>query len=537
MRATVPFLAAGMAVLAAASCGSPSSGDSNDGLPVSGSGGQGNPDSGASGTDSGISFGAAGSTAGTGSGSGGSNAGGSGQSGGSTGTSGAGGSQGGGGAGTGGGGPAACSAFSKDCDGDTSNGCETDISSDANNCGACATKCTGAAHATGSCFVGKCDFACDSGWADCNTTASDGCEQDLSSDANNCGACGMVCQNTNCVNRACQCGSTTTVPPKIPLDMFIMFDQSGSMNDDVTGGTKWNVIKGALTTFVNSPGAVGMRVGIGFFPVRSANAGGGGGFCIGSFCIGGGSANGTVSCNWLDYAVPAVGIDAIPAVSQAIIDSLNNHGPGGDTPTYPALQGSYDYAKIWATANPNRKTIVVLATDGNPTNCDQNNVNNVPNISTALVAPARAGNPSLLTFVIGVGSSLTNLNQIANSGGTGQAFIVDTAGADPGGQFLAAMQAIQGSAALGCEYGMPTAPGGASADKTKVNVQFTPLNGSPTTLKKVLDEASCDPSTGGWHYDNEAAPTKIQLCNSSCTAIQSFSGAKVEVLLGCASVG
>jgi hypothetical protein len=319
--------------------------------------------------------------------------------------------------------------------------------------------------------------------------------------------------------------------------MYILFDQSGSMDQNAGGTSKWNAVKGALTTFVNSSGAVGMRVGIGYFPLTTTSGGGtggGGGFCIPFVtCSGGGGGN--ESCNYLDYSTPDVGIDLIPTVSPLIITSLNNHGPGGNTPTYPALQGAYNYASLWASVNPDRKTIVVLATDGEPTQCGSNN--NVNAISTQLVAPALAGNPSLLTFVIGVGSNLTNLNQIAAAGGTSTAFIIDTAGADPGGQFLAAMQAIQGSALLGCEYGVPTAPGGAAADLTKVNVQFTPLNGSPTTLKKVTDEASCNPQTGGWHYDNNAAPSKIQLCNSSCTAIQSFVGARVEVLLGCASVG
>lgn len=530
MRATIPFLAAGMAV-AATACGGPSSGSTNDHLVTSGGGrgGASNADSGVSGSDASMALtpGAGGSTASGGwPGASGASAGGA--DGGSTNAGGA-----------GGGTPGGCSTFVQDCNGDPSDGCETDTSSDPKNCGTCGKACAGAANAAPSCFVGKCDIACNSGWGDCNTDPKDGCEQNLVSDSNNCGACGMVCTSGGCLNGACKCASTSVTAAKVPLDMYILFDQSGSMSDKVTGGTKWDVIKSALTTFVQSPGAAGMRVGIGYFPLTttsgSSGTGGGSGFCIPFLTCGGGSGSGTTSCNWQDYASPDVGIDLLPGVATAIVNSLNAHGPGGNTPTYPALQGAYSYATIWATANPNRKTIVVLATDGDPNGC-ATPPNDVNDISSQLVAPARAQNPSLLTFVVGVGSSLTSLNQIASSGGTGQAFIVDTAGADPGGQFLAAMQAIEGSAALGCEYSIPSPPSG-PPDYGKVNVQFTPPNGSPTLLKKVQDVQSCTAATGGWHYDDNSAPTKIILCDSSCSAIQSFSGAKVEVELGCASVG
>jgi hypothetical protein len=242
-----------------------------------------------------------------------------------------------------------------------------------------------------------------------------------------------------------------------------------------------------------------------------------------------------VSCNWQDYSTPDVGITLLPGAATPIVNSLGAHGPSGNTPTYPALQGAYAYATSWAQAHPDRKTIVVLATDGDPTSCG-NLPNNVSGISTNLVAPALAQNPSILTFVVGVGSSLTSLNQIAASGGTGQALIVDTAGADPGGQFLAAMQKIEGSVALGCEYGIPTPPSG-PVDYGKVNVRFTPPNGSPTTLGKVNDPSSCNATAGGWFYDANGAPTKIILCDSSCSAIQSVANGNVEIELGCPSTG
>jgi Mg-chelatase subunit ChlD len=127
-----------------------------------------------------------------------------------------------------------------------------------------------------------------------------------------------------------------------------------------------------------------------------------------------------------DYSMPDVPIQQLPPVAPMIQMSLQAHGPGGGTPTYPALQGAYQYATSWAKMNPGRRTVLVLATDGEPTGCG--NTNNVQQIATDLVAPALAGMPSISTFVIGVGSSLGSLNQLAQAGGTNMAFIVDTGG-------------------------------------------------------------------------------------------------------------
>ena len=82
-------------------------------------------------------------------------------------------------------------------------------------------------------------------------------------------------------------------------------------------------------------------------------------------------------------------------------------------------------------------------------------------ISRTSIAIAGAGYghvPKILTFVIGVGSSLGALNGIAMAGGTNQAFIVDT-NANVNQQFLDAMNKIRG-AALSCEYIIPTPDAG-----------------------------------------------------------------------------
>jgi hypothetical protein len=86
-----------------------------------------------------------------------------------------------------------CAAGYTDCDGDFGNGCEIQTAADPANCGTCANVCS-VTHATAGCASGLCTVGtCDTGWADCNTTVSDGCEVDTTTDVANCGTCTNLC--------------------------------------------------------------------------------------------------------------------------------------------------------------------------------------------------------------------------------------------------------------------------------------------------------------------------------------------------------
>ncbi len=88
----------------------------------------------------------------------------------------------------------ACSGLWGDCDGKPVNGCEKDVSADINNCGGCGAAC-GNVHAAGgtACGAGKCNPACDTGWAKCSTTETSGCPTQLGT-TTNCSKCGEVCE-------------------------------------------------------------------------------------------------------------------------------------------------------------------------------------------------------------------------------------------------------------------------------------------------------------------------------------------------------
>lgn len=97
-----------------------------------------------------------------------------------------------------------CSANFFDCNDDKQfDGCESDARSDVNNCGACGVRCS-SNHITRACNNGTCGGACKVGFADCNANKqTDGCETDTGNDPNNCGACNAVCESGGCSNGVC----------------------------------------------------------------------------------------------------------------------------------------------------------------------------------------------------------------------------------------------------------------------------------------------------------------------------------------------
>lgn len=96
-----------------------------------------------------------------------------------------------------------------------------DVTSDVENCGACGHLCpfSGSSikpHQYGTCTDGVCGFACEPGWGNCNGNTADGCEINLMTHGGNCGACGSSCDTAGgqpCINGAClmiSCGPGET---------------------------------------------------------------------------------------------------------------------------------------------------------------------------------------------------------------------------------------------------------------------------------------------------------------------------------------
>jgi hypothetical protein len=379
-----------------------------------------------------------------------------------------------------------------------------------------------------------------------------------------------------------------------------MSDKTGPNN---TGPTKWEAVTQALGTFFTDPQSSGLGVGLQHFPLvaagvpasctADAQCPGATGPCLLKTCAGVGSivpcshnsdcvqfgsnqcvalgqcgnlycapATGNLcsgnnlpcnpltasfcinqdSCTTGDYASPAVEIAALTGTPGALGTAIGGWSPGGSTPTAPALSGALQHAKDWATAHPTHTVVVVMATDGLPTECSPLDIPSIAQIA----AQATAGSPAVKTFAIGVFSpdditngAPANLDQIAAAGGSTSAFIVDTS-QNVETQFLAALDAIRGTK-LACEFAVPAAGDAGQLDYGKVNVEYTgPGSASPTTIGYATNLAGCDATNGGWYYDVDPAtggtPTKLVMCPATCATFSASTGGQVDIRVGCKTV-
>jgi hypothetical protein len=264
---------------------------------------------------------------------------------------------------------------------------------------------------------------------------------------------------------------------------------------------------------------------------------------LGGACPGGGgqcSTSGTVckvpvdSCLPADYQTPRVPIATLPAGATALADGLAAIRPAGGTPIAPAYDGAVAHARQFLTTQSGHRAAVVLATDGGPTGCTDNDEAGIVRRITA----ARTGAPALPTYVVGVfepneTASIQIMKNFATAGGTGAPFIINNGTANLGQSFLTALNQIR-AMALPCEFTIPP-PAKGDIDFRRVNVRYMGPSG-PTDLLYVGSADKCDPVQGGWYYDvppTSGTPTRVRVCDATCGRFKSELGGKVELRFGC----
>lgn len=324
------------------------------------------------------------------------------------------------------------------------------------------------------------------------------------------------------------CNGFSFESESVPLDIYILFDQSGSMcrcvdppSDENRCGapgcnkTRIEAVREAAEAFLRAPASAGIGVGIGYFGHQSL---------------------GNTTCESSDYGT-AVEIANLPGNADALIESLNSIEPTGETPTGPAIESACKHAQDWKREHPTHKVVMLLLADGEPkapVTCPEGEGPCCPTLEDAVTRTQACteGNPAIETYVLGVGPFLGNLAQIAEAGGTGDAYLVEEGEeTDVAASVLAALNAIRGDAAIPCQISLPPAPEGETLDYFRVNLVYADAACQGSIFEYVATEEACEGDLG-WFYDDPESPEVIHLCSASCDMVNAPGGKLIQTV-GC----
>jgi hypothetical protein len=206
-----------------------------------------------------------------------------------------------------------------------------------------------------------------------------------------------------------------------------------------------------------------------------------------------------------------IALDNLDAISR----SLKSVWPRGTTPTGESLEQVWPELVALDADQFRGPRIIVLATDGEPTGCDndkeQARARSISAVRNAYAAAVR-------TFVIGVGPEATDahLRELAN---LGQGHLPE----DPGDRFHRVFDTQQLAEALGaiagdvqeCVFDLNGTVAQTSASAGDVTLDGLPLEHD-------------DPN--GWHL---VSPTRLSIDGSACEAIQSADDAVLDISFPC----
>jgi len=302
------------------------------------------------------------------------------------------------------------------------------------------------------------------------------------------------------------CGSFDRPSNKLPPDILIVLDRSGSMQQDpmtgmnctTPGCSKWDQTTAALNQVL---GQTDMTVnwGLKLFGTSSA-------------C--------TVSNNTEN--------PVMPNNAMAIQTRIGMTTTGSSTPTRAGIQVATTY--LAGLTDPNPKFILV-ATDGSPNcpaNCSGNTCMTTPNpaeeqaVVDAITAAAGMG---IRTFVVGIATASDpdadmTLTNMANAGGVPRMGTPSYYPVASQADLVTALGQIV-TVAASCIFPVPTPP---TTDGTtsKGDIQ---VKGDNTTIPPL------DPNNG-WTY-TDAAMSSIELHGSACDMVKAGTIMTVTIVFNC----
>jgi hypothetical protein len=232
------------------------------------------------------------------------------------------------------------------------------------------------------------------------------------------------------------------------------------------------------------------------------------------------------------------------------------------------LQGTINYAASIQQQFPGSKTVIVFLTDGEPGfgiqetldagpqvysfySCDDlppSTCEATPNVyppcttadaEVAKVTAVIQSAPAKSIYIVGVGELSTGTMDAwaTASGNPALALQNVTDPTQVASQLQNALDGIRVSS-IPCSFPIPPTNNGQAINKDDVNLSYVSGAGVPQNVGRTHDgtQSTCSTSTYGWYYDNPTAPTTMELCTSTCSALQSDPNGKVEIAFGCATI-
>lgn len=314
------------------------------------------------------------------------------------------------------------------------------------------------------------------------------------------------------------CASATAAGELQQLALAFAFDVSGSMGkgDEPFHDKelKWDPIVDASKAFFGSTDVARVSASLVFFPAEDDR------------------------CDAETYADPDVALTTLP--SSAFSDAIDDVTPEseddwrGGTPTLAVVQATVAYVQGLLAGGSTARHAIVLVTDGTPQGCSEED-----DVVEAVAAEVASISEEIPVYVIGVANPVTeeepeppdnvsNLHQIAASGGTGSAILVDTGNpSQTAADFNEAIAKIR-SQGLSCEIEIPSPPSGMTFDKDAVNVSLTAEGAT-----SALGYSPLCSESGAWRFDDPEAPQKIVLCADTCDLTKSAADPSLQVEFGC----
>lgn len=309
------------------------------------------------------------------------------------------------------------------------------------------------------------------------------------------------------------CGLQTFDINRKPVEIFVVLDRSGSMQDGLDDSmsvstanpAKWTQLIPALTATITQADQT-ISWGLKAFPEK------GSGTCT----------NDTVTTK-IDLPIAPKDAAQLSTTIGGVIDN------GDGTPTAAAIGVATNYLKQLSMTDDSRKYIL-LATDGEPSCAGQPgslSANSTTARTDAVAAVTAAANAGFHTFVVGVATTKANdqmtLNQLAVAGlepssdtrpGATRFFLASTQQ-----QLTTTLEGIVNPVASNCVFPLSSPPPLPDNIAVKVNGMKTPQDTG---------------HAAGWDYTDPSF-TAVQVYGSFCDTIKN-NGNSVEIVFGCPGI-